>query len=286
MLQSNFIHPEDAVALKTLESIPGLSRVVKSVMDIGLEQLMNGLNLAMKVRLSPQQLPQYYNLLPPICEQLGIEEPDFFLEMNPDPNAYAFGDTQTSITITSGIVELMTMEELRAVLAHECGHIACHHMLYRTIAYLMANASGMIEALSNLALPIKYALLYWERKSELSCDRAAAYVMGPQVTASMLARLAGGSKNNTANLDLVELAHQADEYDALCKRGFWNKTLQSYAVMKQNHPFANVRIREMLLWVDSDEYKDLVALHKHLCPNCKKEVNNDWHFCQHCGNKL
>ncbi len=286
MSPEDFIHPEDAVALKTLESIPGLSRVVKSVMDIGLEQLTTGMNLATKIRLSPKQLPQYYNLLPPICEQLGIEEPDFFLEMNPEPNAYAFGDTQTSITITSGIVELMTMEELRAVLAHECGHIACHHMLYRTIAYLMANASGMIEALSNLALPIKYALLYWERKSELSCDRAAAYVCGPQITASMLARLAGGSKVITENIDLAELAGQADSYDAFCKQNYWNTTLQTYAVLNEDHPFTSVRIREMLLWVGSDKYKELVALHKHLCPNCKKEVNNDWLFCQHCGIKL
>jgi len=286
MNPSDFIHPEDAVALEALKAIPGLAKIVKSVMDIGVEQFQTGLNLATKIKLSPRQLPHLYNILPPICNQLGIMEPDFFLEMNPEPNAYAFGDTQTAITITSGLVELMTKEELRAVVAHECGHIACHHMLYHTIAAILANATGFVETLSSLAAPIKYALFYWERKSELSCDRAAAYVAGPQVAASMLARLAGGSKMVTAGLDLAEWAEQADQYDALCKRGFWNKTLQTYAVLNQNHPFTSVRIREMLLWIDSDDYKQLIASNKHTCPNCGNEVLDSWAFCQHCGHKL
>ena len=286
MQTSTFIHSEDAVALKTLQSIPALSSVVKAFMDMEIEQMQTGINLATKVKLSPHQLPRLYNLLPPICKQLDIEEPDFFLEMSPEPNAYAFGDTQTAITITSALVDLMTEDELRAVIAHECGHIACHHMLYHTIAALLAQASGTLEVLSSLAAPIKYALFYWERKSELSCDRAAAYVTSPQVTASMLARLAGGPKSITSELNLVELTAQADLYDAMCKQGLWNKTLQTYAVINQNHPFTNVRIREMLLWVNSDEYRQLKNDARHTCPNCHIEVETDWRFCQHCGHPL
>lgn len=281
----DFIHPEDAAALKTLQAVPALSSVVKAFMNIGVEQLQTGLNLATKIKLSPQQLPKLYNILPPICKQLGIKEPDFFLEMSPIPNAYAFGDTQTAITITSGLVELMTEDELRAVVAHECGHIACHHMLYHTIAAILANASGVFEVMATLAAPIKYALFYWQRKSELSCDRVAAYITSPQTTASMLSRLSGGSKYITAELDLAEMAGQADQYDALCNSGLWNKTLQTYAVLEMTHPFTSVRIREMLLWIDSDEYKVLKANTKK-CPHCGKTVDNSWLFCQHCGNKL
>lgn len=284
MSPEDFIHPEDAVALNTLKAIPALSSVVKAFMNLGVEQLQTGLNLATKVKLSPLQLPQLYNILPPICEQLEIKEPDFFLEMSPVPNAYAFGDTQTAITITSGLVDLMTEDELRGVVAHECGHIACHHMLYHTIAAILANASGMFEMLATLAAPIKYALFYWQRKSELSCDRVAAYITNPQVTASMLARFAGGSKHITANLDLAEMAGQADQYDALCKQGLWNKTLQTYAVLEQTHPFTSVRIREMLLWIDSDGYKALKSANA--CPHCGKTIDSNWLFCQHCGSKL
>ena len=69
---TEFIHPEDAAALRQLESIPGFPALVKKVMALGFEQLQYGLNMATAIRLSPTQLPKLYNHLPPICERLGI----------------------------------------------------------------------------------------------------------------------------------------------------------------------------------------------------------------------
>ena len=281
----DFIHPEDAAALDTLKKIPVLPVVIKTFMDLGAEQLQTGLNMASKVRLSPTQLPELYHLLPPMCELLDIEEPDFYLEMSPIPNAYAFGDTQTAITITSALVEMMSEDELRGVIAHECGHIACHHMLYHTLASILANATGMFETLVSLAAPLHYALMYWQRKSELSCDRVAAFIVGPQTATSMLARLAGGPKDITSKLNLVELAEQADLYDAFCKSGLWNKALQTYAVLDQDHPFTSVRVREMLKWTETQQYKSLITS-KCICPHCRQAIDDDWRFCQHCGKKL
>ncbi|MBQ2540246.1 MAG: M48 family metallopeptidase [Paludibacteraceae bacterium] len=289
MLPEDFIHPEDAKALKALRAIPGLSALVKAFMNIGWEQQRTGLNLATKVRLSPTQLPHLYNLLPPICEKLQIQEPAFFLELNPFPNAEAFGDTQVNITINSGLVDMATEDELRAVIAHECGHIACHHMLYHSIASMIIHYSERASALLNfISEPLKYALCYWERKSELSCDRAAAYAVGPQATASMLSRLAGGPKAITKDLNLEELAAQADEYDALCKAGLWNKTLQTLAVLNEDHPYVSVRLREMLLWSKSEAYKRLTQepVAGKTCLRCHQPVESDWRFCQHCGQQL
>lgn len=281
----DFIHPEDAAALKALQKIPVLPTVVKTFMDIGAEQLQTGLNMASKVRLTPTQLPELYHILPPICELLDIKEPEFYLEMSPIPNAYAFGDTQTAITVTSALVEMMSEEELRAVVAHECGHVACHHMLYHTLALILTNATGMFETLASLAAPLHYALMYWERKSELSCDRVAAFIVGPQTATSMLARLAGGPKNITSKLNLVELAEQADLYDALCKSGLWNKALQTYAVLDRDHPFTSVRVRELLKWTETEQYKSLTTS-KRICPRCHQAIEDDWRFCQHCGKKI
>lgn len=39
---SDFIHPEDAAALRTLESIPGFPALVKKFLQIGLEQMQYG----------------------------------------------------------------------------------------------------------------------------------------------------------------------------------------------------------------------------------------------------
>lgn len=104
----------------------------------GNDKIWKRLYKASKIRVSPTQLPEIYNILPPICDQLEIVEPEFYLEMNPMPNAYAFGDTKTAITVTSSLVEMMSKDELTAVVAHECGHIACHHMLYHSLAQILA----------------------------------------------------------------------------------------------------------------------------------------------------
>lgn len=65
---TDFIHPEDAAALRQLESIPGFPTLVKKLMSMGLEQLQYGVNMASAIRLSPSQLPKLYNRLPPICK--------------------------------------------------------------------------------------------------------------------------------------------------------------------------------------------------------------------------
>ena len=78
---AEFIHPEDAAALRQLESIPGFPTIAKKVLELGYEKLRYGINMASTIRLSPTQLPELYRHLPPICERLGIKEPEFYLEM-------------------------------------------------------------------------------------------------------------------------------------------------------------------------------------------------------------
>lgn len=205
--------------------------------------------------------------------------------MNPMPNAYAFGDTKTAITVTSSLVEMMSKDELTAVVAHECGHIACHHMLYHSLAQILANALGMFEALANLAVPIHYALMYWQRQSELSCDRADAYVTSPETVMAVMARLAGGPMSITAKVNMQECAHQADEYETIYNGGLWDKTLQRLAVMDQDHPFHAVRVREILKWKNNGQYQRLLANHP-VCPRCHCPIEASWKFCEPCGNKL
>lgn len=291
MKPSDFIHPEDAAALRQLESIPGFPALVKKFYALGYEKLLYGTNMAKAIRLSERQLPRLYHHLPPICRKLGIDEPEFYLEMNPMPNAYTFGDTKIFITMTSGLVELLNDEELDAVLAHECGHILCRHVLYHNMANMLINGADALGVLGLLTAPIKLALLYWQRKSELSCDRAGAIVTSPETVSRVMVRLAGGPKSITEEVNIEEWAKQADMYETIRTDGMWNKTLQTYAVMSTDHPFAAVRVREILKWAQSAEY---AALMKNLpsgssagvCPQCHRKVEEDWKFCRYCGTQL
>lgn len=102
------------------------------------------------------------------------------------------GDTRIFITLTSNLVEMMSEEELKAIIAHECGHILCRHVLYHTVVRWLQSGVAYLGLLGTIAAPVEYAMLYWSRKSELSADRAASFITSPDVLASTMARLAGG----------------------------------------------------------------------------------------------
>ena len=292
MKPSDFIHPEDAAALRQMESIPGFAALVKKILAIGIENLQYGVNMASTIRLSEKQLPEIYRHLPPICQRLGIPEPEFYLQMNPVPNAWTSGDTRIYITVTSSLVEMMSDVELDAILAHECGHILCRHVLYHTLARWVSSGLANLGLLGTLATPIQYALLYWQRKSELSSDRAASIITSPEVVASTMARLSGGPKSLTSQIDLKEWASQADEYDKIQNDGLWNKTLQLAVIAGLDHPFSAVRVREILKWGDSEQYRIIKnggttdRSTEHTCPHCGSAVDGNWHFCRNCGAPL
>lgn len=288
---SEFIHPHDAAALRQLENIPGFPALVKKVMQLGLEQMRYGVNMASNIRLSPTQLPKLYHHLPPICEKLGIPEPEFYLQMDPEPNACTYGDSRIYITITSGLVDLLDDEELDAVIAHECGHILCRHVLYHSLASEILNGADEMGLLGKLSLPIQLAILHWYRMSELSCDRCASIITSPEVVARSMARIAGGPKAITANLNMEEWAQQADKYEEIRNDGLWNKSLQLYVTLGLHHPFNAVRVREILKWGESQQYKQLIQNLRALtsgkqCSHCHNSVCDDWSYCKYCGKKL
>lgn len=291
MKPADFIHPEDAAALQQMEAIPGFPKFVKSILSLGLERLQYGMNMASSVRLSEHQLPEIYKHLPPICDKLGVNIPEFYLSMDPNPNAWTFGDTRIFVTVTSGLLEMMDEEELDAVLAHECGHILCRHVLYHSVARYILSGIDSLGVLGKLTIPIQLAFLYWQRKSELSCDRAGAIVTSPEVVSRTMARLAAGPKDITNELNLEEWAKQADKYDEIWNSNTWNKALQIYAIAGQNHPFSAVHVREILRWGNSEEYRCIkTALlgesSNRSCPACHHPVDDEWVFCKYCGQKL
>lgn len=292
MKPSDFIHPEDAGALRQMENVPGFTALIKKVLSIGIETLQYGVNMASNIRLSGQQLPHIYKLLPPICERLGIPEPELYLQMSPQPNAWTMGDTRVFITLTSSLVEMMTEEELKAIIAHECGHILCRHVLYHTVAQWLKSGLASLGLLGAIAAPVEYAMLYWSRKSELSADRAASIITSPQVVANTMARLAGGPNSITSQLNLQEWVKQADEYDKIQNSGVWNMALQMSVVAGLDHPFAAVRVREILKWGESEQY-DMIKRGKFMldspdgkCPSCGCAIDKEWKFCRNCGHKL
>lgn len=290
MKPSEFIHPDDAAALRQLESIPGFPTLVKKFYALGYEKFFHGMKMASNIKLSKNQLPELYRHLPPICRKLGIAEPDFYLEMDPNPNAYTYGDTKIFVVVTSGLVEMMDDQELDAVIGHECGHILCRHVLYHNMAEMLLRGADSFGLLGFLTTPIQLGLLYWMRKSELSCDRAGAIVTSPEVVSRTMLRLAGGPRSITDTVNMEEWAKQAEQYEDLRTSNAWNKFLQAYAVMGSDHPFSTVRAREVMKWGNTKQYENIInglaKLESSTCPNCHAHIEESWKFCRNCGHKL
>jgi hypothetical protein len=103
--------------------------------------------------------------------------------------------------------------------------------------------------------PILYGLLEWNRKAELSCDRAGVLaVQDPEIMMGALMRIAGGSRGEALNLD--EFIAQSDEYrgDSDVLGGVY----KLMAALGATHPFAVVRVAELREWVDGGDYQRIL----------------------------
>ena len=142
-------------------------------------------------------------------------------------NAYTYGETRTFIALSSSLVERMSKEELKGIIAHECGHILCRHMLYLTMYETLKEMSAFLGLIPWMMFsPIYLALQYWNRKSELSADRCGAAVVGEETYQSVLIKLASGMKEDSRQPDC--LVEQGKAYEALKHSSLWNRIQQEY----------------------------------------------------------
>lgn len=250
------MHDSDRLALQALKAIPGFTPLFKAFMNVWSEKQFRIQNMSTNLRISDKQLSKYYDMLPPICEKLGIEIPELYLTLDIVPNAYTAGDTKPFIVITSGLLETMPEKLIPTVLAHECGHIACHHCLYTTMGNIILSEAINFLGLSDLvALPIQVAFAYWLRCSELSADRVAAICDGnANNVVEMCMRFAGFDKDISAEANANEFMNQALEYRKMVNDSKWNKTLEFLLIGKTDHPLNAVRAYECSEWAKTERF--------------------------------
>ena len=263
-----FMHEEDKKALQALKKIPLFDKICSKVIEVFNESYMKIIDMSSKIRINSEQLPRIYNMVVDICRKLSIDIPDLYLELNREPNAYTYGDKKATITITSGLLECMNDDELYAVLAHECGHIACKHVLYKKIGSIILDTSlfgaGMLTGnsflVSAISLPLKIAFYYWMRCSEFSADRAATVCCGDsECVVRTMMRLAGGTVHFNDEIDIDLFVKQAQDYEDIADENLWNKTLEFYALHKSSHPLLSVRASESRRWCASDDFAKIMS---------------------------
>jgi heat shock protein HtpX len=151
-----------------------------------------------------------------IADEARIPRPKVYIVENPAPNAFAFGRTQKSsnVALHTGLLEKLSDDEVRAVIAHEVGHIKHRDVLVMTLAsalpvllfyiiyfgtifagsrdrggglnYLGAWIGGMVAQFLAMLL-----VLYLSRVREYHADAYSAYATKkPTALANALAKIA------------------------------------------------------------------------------------------------
>ncbi len=100
--------------------------------------------------VSEAQAPELYSMTRELSYAAGLPMPKVYLMEQDQPNAFATGRNPEhgAIAVTTGIMRILSKEELKGVLAHELAHIKHRDILVATVA---ATIAGAISYLAQMA---------------------------------------------------------------------------------------------------------------------------------------
>lgn len=162
-----------------------------------------------------QTAPEFYAMVADLARRGNLPMPRVYIVDNPNPNAFATGRNpeNAAVAATTGLLNMLTRDEVAAVMAHELGHVKNRDTLVMTMVATIAGAISMIAnfgmffahdsegrpnpvAAIAAMLVAPFAALIVQmaisRTREFGADRAGAEICGnPQALASALAKIAG-----------------------------------------------------------------------------------------------
>jgi Zn-dependent protease with chaperone function len=264
-----FRHPLDRQAEQSLRSVPGFDLLARKFIEFLAERPSIIYNSGSYIQAGPRQYATIYRIFRECVHDLDVSpEPILFVAQNPVVNSYALGKDKPYIMLFSGLLELMNEAEIRAVLAHEIGHIKCGHSVLIQMAFWAMNIATVISeatfGLGNIAtFGLLLAFFEWRRKAELSCDRAALLITDDlDLVMTSLMKLSGGSKAFGNELSLHEFKRQSEDFQDLDKETLnqvYKFLIYNDASNMLSHPFPVERVRYINEWASSAEYADIKA---------------------------
>jgi heat shock protein HtpX len=151
-----------------------------------------------------------YGAVQEIAQRLRIKMPEVWVYESPDPNAFATGPSKNNsmVAVSTGLLSNLNEEEVRAVLAHEMGHVYNGDMftttvlagLMNTFVYFISrwvyrNLEERNEALAFAVYMVLQILLsflamipisWFSRRREFAADAFSARVYGKNAMISAL----------------------------------------------------------------------------------------------------
>jgi Zn-dependent protease with chaperone function len=246
-------HPADRGALAALRSLKGFDSLVKTVFGFTSERAVRLLFLANAVKVGDTQFPAVRKAVADASEVLGMETPpETFVTQNPFLTAGAYGVKTPFIVVSSSFVDILDPVELQVLMGHETGHILSGHAVYKTLLWILLRMSETALNISPLILmPIIGAFRDWERKSELSADRAGLLAtQDEEACYRLLMKMAGGK--DVGQMNMNDFFAQAEEYEN--SKHVLDQLYKMLNTMNQTHPFAVVRLKDLKNWAATPDY--------------------------------
>ena len=109
-----------------------------------------------------QEAPDLHQLISSLAGRAGLPMPKVCVVNSDTPNAFATGrgPEHAAVAVTTGLIRLMSRDELAGVIAHELGHIKNRDILISSISATMAGA------ISYLATMAQWSMLFGGRSNE------------------------------------------------------------------------------------------------------------------------
>lgn len=161
--------------------------------------------------------PKLYAVFKELAQNAAIPIPKAYIINNKQPNAFATGRNPQygAVAVTTGLMDMLNMRELKGVIAHEMAHIKNRDTLIMTITATIAGAIGMLAnfafwfggnnnrmglvgtILLAILAPMAAMLVQMaiSRTREYSADRVGAEICNdPEALASALAKIEHAAK--------------------------------------------------------------------------------------------
>jgi Zn-dependent protease with chaperone function len=266
LLAEDFQRPLDREILSHLNSL-GDNSVVgwidTSILKPFIDDVVTGQIESQGVEITKAQFPkwaQLYKIVDECAATLHVaKRPRVFVVNEPSFNAYTTNFVDPVIVIHSGLVYACeTVDDLRFVIAHEMGHVACGHVKWMTVARALASALGMGKegAASVISKASILPLLQWSREAEMSADRAALLCVQDMCKCEQtLAKLATGLPESiTGKVDIDAFLSQGLDRE----KSEFSQTVLLLKRLTQSHPYPCTRIEQLREYSQSDTYQHVI----------------------------
>ena len=252
-------HPADAAALNSMRQVPGFDAAMRRLFALIAERSLRVMVQGSSIEVTAQQYAHINTIYEEVLWALDAPERyPLFLSRDGQLSTGAAGMSQPLIVLSSGAVMMMDDEQLRFNLGRQVGHILSEHVMYKTMLQLMVQLSRLafVNVMSGMAYTaIVGALMEWDRKSELSSDRAGLLAMqDPDGVRRALMRSASSLRKGVS---LEAFREQARRYEE--EMSNLDGLARTMALLNRRHNFPVQRIAEIDDWIEAGAYDRIIG---------------------------